>query len=53
MDNLQCIVPKNLKLLFENRQLDIMKVLSLLQVLRNKSKKNSIQLKRLYFIIVW
>lgn len=39
MDNLQCIAPKNIKLLFENGQLDIMKVLSLLQVLRNKSKK--------------
>lgn len=53
MDNLQCIAPQNIKLLFENGQLDIIKVLSLLQVLRNKSKKNSIQLKILYFIIVW
>lgn len=39
MDNLQCIAPQNIKLLFENGQLDIIKVLSLLQVLRNKSKK--------------
>ena len=49
MDNLQCIVPKNIKLLFENRQLDIMKVLSLLQVLRNKSKKKFYTVEEIIF----
>ena len=49
MDNLQCIVPKNIKLLFENRQLDIMKFLSLLQVLRNKSKKKFYTVEEIIF----
>ncbi|MDO4536193.1 MAG: hypothetical protein Q4B63_10355 [Clostridium perfringens] len=33
------MVPQNIRLLFENEQLSIIKVLSLLQVLRNKSKR--------------
>lgn len=49
MDNLQCIVPQNIKLLFENRQLDIMKILSLLQVLRNKSKKKFYTVEEIIF----
>ncbi len=39
MENLHGIAPQNIKLLFENEQLNIIKVLSLLQVLRNRSKK--------------
>ncbi|NFP92117.1 hypothetical protein [Clostridium sporogenes] len=39
MGNLHGIAPQNIKLLFENEQLNIIKVLSLLQVLRNRSKK--------------
>ncbi|ELC8442285.1 hypothetical protein QYB59_001307 [Clostridium perfringens] len=39
MGNLQSISPNSIKLLFENKQLNIIKVLILLKVLRNKSKK--------------
>lgn len=49
MENLHGIAPQNIKLLFENEQLNIMKVLSLLQVLRNRSEKKFYTIKDVVF----
>lgn len=49
MGSLQGVAPQNIKLLFENQQLDIIKVLSLLQVLRNKSKKKFYKVEDIIF----
>ncbi|MDU5492921.1 hypothetical protein ACQR24_01490 [Clostridium perfringens] len=49
MEELQFIVPKNIKLIFENEQLNIMKVLILLQVLRDKSKKRFYKIEDIVF----
>lgn len=49
MGNLQGIAPQSIKLLFENEQLNIIKILSLLQVLKNKSKKKFYKVEDVIF----